>query len=126
MLVTARFKRPRSWLMIIAVADPVAGQGFNLTLRDAAALAESIKKAQSAGVEIGSLAMLEEYQAKQAHDQQNTIFASDVLPRLFGQNSHLSLLKSLGLIGMASVPVARKLFSRHAMGLGYKAAKIGA
>ena len=105
---------------------PVAGQGFNLTLRDAAALAESIKKAQSAGVEIGSLAMLEEYQAKQAHDQQNTIFASDVLPRLFGQNSHLSLLKSLGLIGMASVPVARKLFSRHAMGLGYKAAKIGA
>jgi 2-octaprenyl-6-methoxyphenol hydroxylase len=104
---------------------PVAGQGFNLALRDTAVLAEKINQAFSAQDSIGSAAVLQSYLQQQSADQRNTILASDALPRLFSQNnSILSAGRSAGLLGMAAAPVARKLFARHAMGLGQKAAKI--
>lgn len=104
---------------------PVAGQGFNLALRDTAVLAEKINQAFMAQEGIGSATVLQSYLQQQSQDQRNTILASDVLPRLFSQdNSLLSVGRSAGLFAMSAAPVARKLFARHAMGLGQKAAKV--
>lgn len=104
---------------------PVAGQGFNLALRDTAVLAEKINQAFLTHEKIGSAAVLQSYAQQQSQDQRNTILASDMLPRLFSQNNSIvSVGRSAGLLGLAAAPVARKLFARHAMGLGQKAAKV--
>lgn len=105
---------------------PVAGQGFNLTLRDAAALAEHLNRAAMQGQDVGSLEVLEAYLQQQSADQRNTIAASDLLPRIFGSKvPAVALLRDAGLLTMAAAPVARRLFARHAMGLGHTAAKLG-
>ena len=104
---------------------PVAGQGFNLALRDAAALAEHITQAYSAAESIGQWSVVQRYYQQQKTDQRNTVLGSDLLPRLFSQkNKALRCSRDMGLIGLAVSPTARKLFARQAMGLGQQAAKI--
>lgn len=104
---------------------PVAGQGFNLGLRDAAALAEQINKAFDANLPVGSWSVVQRYYQQQKNDQNNTILGSDLLPKLFGQkNKVLSASRDVGLIALALSPISRKLFARQAMGLGQPAAKL--
>jgi len=104
---------------------PVAGQGFNLALRDTAVLAEHLNRAIAAGTTPGDLDVLMAYQQQQANDQRNTILLSDLLPKVFGsQQMPVRLLRNLGLVGMSLAPTTRKLFARHAMGLGHRAAKL--
>lgn len=106
---------------------PVAGQGFNLALRDAAVLAEYLNRAWQQNQPLGDLALLQAYEQQQQADQRNTIMASDLLPRLFGSKlPGMALLRDAGLLGMSALPTARKLFTRHAMGLGQRAAKLPA
>ncbi|MDF1763864.1 MAG: FAD-dependent monooxygenase, partial [Oleibacter sp.] len=105
---------------------PVAGQGFNLALRDAAVLAEHLNEAARAGDDVGDLALLQRYLAQQQQDQRNTVAASDTLPRMFGSRAPgMAILRDAGLLGMAALPTLRRLFARHAMGLGHTAAKLG-
>jgi 2-octaprenyl-6-methoxyphenol hydroxylase len=104
---------------------PVAGQGFNLALRDAAALAEKINRAFVTNSPIGHWSMVQSYYQQQEADQHHTVLGSDLLPRLFAQkNSALRCGRDMGLIALAMMPVARQLFSRQAMGLGQPKAKI--
>ena len=104
---------------------PVAGQGFNLALRDTAVLAEYLNRAWVAGQPLGDLALLQAYERQQQADQRNTIGASDLLPRIFGSRSAaVGVLRDAGLFGMSALPVVRRLFTRHAMGLGQRAAKL--
>ena len=104
---------------------PVAGQGFNLALRDAAALAEHITNAYAVAESIGQWSVVQRYYQQQKTDQRNTVLGSDVLPRLFSQkNKALRCSRDMGLIGLAVSPTARKLFARQAMGLGQPAAQI--
>src|SRR5690554_2829732 len=104
---------------------PVAGQGFNLALRDTAVLAEHLNRAIAAGKSPGDLEVLMAYQQQQSADQRNTILLSDLLPKVFGsQQLTVRLLRNLGLITMSATPTVRKLFARHAMGLGHRAAKL--
>lgn len=104
---------------------PVAGQGFNLALRDTAALAEHLNRAFLAGQPLGELSLLQAYEQQQRQDQRNTIMASDLLPRVFGSTvPGLGLLRNLGLLGLTAAPTARRLFARHAMGLGQRAATL--
>lgn len=104
---------------------PVAGQGFNLALRDAAALAEQINLAYAKGDSLGQWSVLQTYYQQQQLDQRNTVMGSDVLPRLFGQkNAALRLSRDAGLIGLTLSPTARKLFARQAMGLGQPSSRI--
>ncbi len=106
---------------------PVAGQGFNLALRDAAALAEHINQAFVESKPIGQWSVVQSYYLQQKTDQRNTVLGSDLLPRLFSQkNMALRCSRDMGLIGLAISPTARKLFARQAMGLGQPAAKIAA
>jgi 2-polyprenyl-6-methoxyphenol 4-hydroxylase len=104
---------------------PVAGQGFNLALRDAAALAENINQAFSETSPIGQWSVMQGYYQQQKTDQRNTVLGSDLLPRLFSQkNIALRCSRDIGLIGLALSPTARKLLGRQAMGLGQPAAKV--
>ena len=96
---------------------PVAGQGFNLALRDAQALARQISghwPQQS----VGSLEMLSAYFKSQQQDQELTIGLSHELPTRFTEvGSHWSILRSLGMNMLDVLPTAKKLFAKQAMGL---------
>jgi len=97
---------------------PVAGQGFNLSLRDVAALAETLTAAVATGEAPGALDVLERFVARQRADQERTIGFSDALPRVFGSGLlPLAAARDLGLIGLELLPAARSLLVRQATGL---------
>lgn len=97
---------------------PVAGQGFNLSLRDVAVLAQTLEEACVRGEAPGALAVLERFVARQRADQDRTIGFSDALPRIFGSGLlPLAAARDLGLIGLDLLPAARSLLVRHATGL---------
>lgn len=97
---------------------PVAGQGFNLSLRDVAALADALEAASANGVAPGDLGVLERYASERRLDHARTIGASDLLPRLFGSGwLPLALARGLGLVGLEMLPAARSLLVRQATGL---------
>lgn len=97
---------------------PVAGQGFNLSLRDVAALVETIDTACARGVSPGELGALEAYADARRLDHARTIGFSDALPRLFGSGwLPLALARGLGLVGLEMLPSARSLLVRQATGL---------
>ncbi|MCU1727957.1 2-octaprenyl-6-methoxyphenyl hydroxylase [Pseudomonas sp. 7P_10.2_Bac1] len=98
---------------------PIAGQGFNLSLRDAQALADALL---SSDQRPGELATLLSYQQRQQLDQQLTIGFSDQVTRLFGSDQTLiSFGRNLGLMGLDVLPPAKRWFARQAMGLGTRA-----
>ncbi|MEO0437100.1 MAG: 2-octaprenyl-6-methoxyphenyl hydroxylase [Pseudomonadota bacterium] len=96
---------------------PVAGQGFNLSIRDANALATHLADAAQDGVAIGSLAVLNAYSRSRSDDQVQTIAASDSLPKLFMRSDPLiSVGRDLALAGLDLFPAARRQFVREAAG----------
>ncbi|MBU2708235.1 2-octaprenyl-6-methoxyphenyl hydroxylase [Zooshikella marina] len=104
---------------------PVAGQGFNLALRDALRLAEVIKEALMRGEPLYSLKTLNHYVQRQEADQQLTIQWSDRLVRWFSATTpSISILRNLGLIGLDLCFPGKSFFTQHAMGMGLPAAKI--
>lgn len=104
---------------------PVAGQGFNLALRDAAALAEQITSSFENSKSVGHWSVVQAYYQGQQLDQRNTVLGSDLLPKLFGQkNVFLRCSRDAGLIALAMSPTSRKLFARQAMGLGQPASRV--
>jgi len=97
---------------------PIAGQGLNLGLRDVAALAEVLVDARRLGLDIGSLAVLERYQAWRRTDNVALLVATDGLNRLFTTDlAPVRLARDLGLAAVNRLPPLKKLFMRHAMGL---------
>ena len=115
----------RSRLVLVGNAahslHPVAGQGFNLTLRDLAALTEALMKADVSGRALGDLAVLQDYLALQKADQARTIAFSDRLPALFAGNSQpgrlLARAANLGLMVLDLLPPLRSGFTRLGAGL---------
>ncbi len=95
---------------------PVAGQGFNLSLRDAQALAQSLLASDKAP---GDFATLQGYLRSQQQDQALTVGFSDRVTRLFGRGESLLVAgRTLGLLGLDLLPPAKRWFARQAMGLG--------
>ena len=62
---------------------PIAGQGFNLGLRDVMTLAETLANAAAHGTDVGSYRVLSEYQQRRQPDQQATVGVTDGLIHLF-------------------------------------------
>jgi len=107
----------RSGLVLMGNAahflHPVAGQGFNLALRDCQHLVETLNGADNPG----DLRVLQIYLAGQQQDQTATIGLSHNLVKLFSTDALPSaLLRSLGLIGLDAIGPAKRLFSQQAMG----------
>jgi 2-octaprenyl-6-methoxyphenol hydroxylase len=97
---------------------PVAGQGFNLGLRDVAALAEVIVDAHRAGDDLGTPALLKRYADWRRWDQRGAIAFTDGLARLFSNPlGPVRLVRNLGLLALDLLPPAKSLLSRHTMGL---------
>lgn len=97
---------------------PVAGQGFNLSLRDVTALVERIGNAIQRQEDIGSLALLEDYAEAQIKDQNLTIGFSHNLIELFGQQSFpVQLGRSIGLLALDLLKPAKERFSDRAAGI---------
>ena len=96
---------------------PVAGQGFNLALRDAHSLARHIADAWPIE-SVGSLPLLNAYEKSQQQDQSLTIGMSHELPmRFIEAGCQWSILRALGMTAMDISYVPKKLFAKQAMGL---------
>ena len=97
---------------------PVAGQGFNLSLRDIAALTELVGQAAVNNKDIGELSLLESYAKAQLKDQNNTIGFSHYLIELFGRQAlPIQVGRSLGLLALDILTPAKHRFSDQASGL---------
>jgi 2-octaprenyl-6-methoxyphenol hydroxylase len=97
---------------------PVAGQGFNLGMRDVAVLAERVGEAARAGADPGSRELLQRYADSRRGDQQAVSLITDGLVRLFTNPlAPVSLARNLGLLGLDMAPGAKRLVARRFMGL---------
>ena len=99
---------------------PVAAQGFNLGLRDVAALCDCIADERSRGTEadIGASAVLADYAAWRKPDQDKLVAFTDGLIRLFGsRRPGVRALRNVGMLGFDFLPGVRSAFARHTMGL---------
>lgn len=96
---------------------PLAGQGFNLGIRDAAALAEVLVEAKSLGLELGSPATLQRYAKWRKLDSMGLVTATDLFNRLFSNDiGPLRWARGLGLSLVDKIPPARQFFMREAGG----------
>ncbi len=119
-LVRARESvRPRLALIGNAAhtLHPIAGQGFNLGLRDVAALAEVLVSARADAEDIGSDAVLRRYADWRQQDHRQVIAFTDGLTRLFTNPlPPIPLLRNLGMVALDLCPPAKRLFARLTMG----------
>ncbi len=104
---------------------PIAGQGLNLGLRDAAALAEVLAEAARRGEDIGDLAVLRRYQQWRRFDSAALAFSMDALNRLFSNDvTPVRALRDVGLGLVNRAPALKRMFMRAASGLGGAAPKL--
>ena len=96
---------------------PIAGQGFNLGLRDAVALAAQL--ADTAPGDIGSPAMLAIYERRRRSDQWGGVAYTDGLLRVAKfKSGPVRLLRGIGLAALDLMPGARRaLLARSVFGL---------
>ncbi|WP_145539110.1 2-octaprenyl-6-methoxyphenyl hydroxylase [Yersinia alsatica] len=93
---------------------PIAGQGFNLGLRDVMSLAETIAQA---GKDPGDYEVLSQYQQRRQQDQQATIGVTDGLIHLFANRyGPLVVGRNLALMSMECIPTIRDAFARRTLG----------
>lgn len=97
---------------------PVAGQGFNLGLRDVITLAELVRDALAAGSDVGDADLLARYRAWRARDTRAMTAFTDGLVRLFS-NDRLPLVatRNAALLAIDLVPPAKRALLRRTMGL---------
>jgi len=97
---------------------PVAGQGFNLGLRDVAALADVLIEALRSGADLGDLVILQRYAAARRRDQRGVIAFTDGLARIFANPlAPVALVRNLGLIAVDLLPPLKHFLTRRTMGL---------
>jgi 2-polyprenylphenol 6-hydroxylase len=119
-LITAS-EQIRSHIVLVGNAahflHPVAGQGFNLSLRDCICLVDALMNGQATGKSLGELSVLQDYLERQSLDQQLTIEFSDKLVRLFSSASlPLIALRHLGFVGLDLLPSVKTRFAAQTMG----------
>jgi len=104
---------------------PVAGQGFNLGLRDVAAFAEVVCDAHRQGVDAGERSVLESYRMWRDADQARTAGFTDGLVRLFTNPlAPFRIARNLGLLAFDAAPPLKELLAKNAMGLGGRQPKL--
>lgn len=97
---------------------PLAGQGVNLGLLDAAALTEVILDARGRGRDPGALLVLRRYERWRRGENLLMMSAMDGFNTLFGDHpGPVCRLRNFGLSMVDAVGPAKNLFMRHAAGL---------
>lgn len=99
---------------------PVAAQGFNLGMRDVAALCDCIADARriEPSADLGDPGLLDRYADWRRDDQGKLVRLTDGIVRLFGSSSPpLRAVRNVGMLGFDVIPGVRSLFAKHMMGL---------
>ncbi len=97
---------------------PVAGQGFNLCLRDAYVLLRYLTQQLQQNQDLGDPNMLKQYEQARLADQKRVIkFCDGVVRGFSNQNSALKFLRNMGLIAFDLIPGVKPLVANYAMGL---------
>ena len=100
------------------VVHPLAGQGVNLGLLDAATLAEVLLDGLAAGHEVGALRVLRRYERWRKSDNLPMLGIMDGFKRLFGNSlPPVRLLRNLGLNLTDAAGPLKNAMARRAMGL---------
>jgi len=98
----------------LRLLHPVAGQGYNLAMRDAKMLTDRLTDQT---IDPGASGLLKEFAESRQADHQAVVRLTDTLARSFrGSASLPSHLRALGLIGLDVFPLARNSFTRRSMG----------
>jgi 2-octaprenyl-6-methoxyphenol hydroxylase len=96
---------------------PIAGQGLNMGLKDAAALAQVLIEATRLGEDLGSEAVLDRYARWRGVDNLGVALATDVFTRLFSNNHPLlRAARDAGVALVNRIGPARRLFMTEAGG----------
>lgn len=114
-----RFVAPRAALLGDAAhgIHPIAGQGLNLSLKGAAALAEVVVDAMRLGEDIGSDVVLARYATWRNFDTVTLAAGTDVFVRLFSNdNPLLRLARGVGMAAINRLAPARIFFMQEAGG----------
>jgi 2-octaprenyl-6-methoxyphenol hydroxylase len=105
---------------------PVAGQGFNLGLRDAADLAEILVDARRAGAtDMGSPDLLSRYAETRRADRHGVVRFTDALVRVFSEDSPAwAAARDAGLLLFDVLPPAKQALSRVSLGFGGRSPRL--
>ncbi|BAZ29671.1 UbiH/UbiF/VisC/COQ6 family ubiquinone biosynthesis hydroxylase [Cylindrospermum sp. NIES-4074] len=104
---------------------PVGGQGLNLGIRDAAALAEVIQTAHKAGEDIGKIQILKKYERWRQKENLTILGFTDLLDRVFSNNFlPVVLVRRLGLGIMQRVPLVKVFALKLMIGLKGRTPKL--
>jgi len=94
---------------------PIAGQGYNLGVKDIAALVEVLADARGVGLDIGAMSTLATYQRWRRFDSAMLAFGGDALVKLFSNDiAPIRLARDLGMSVVNQVPPLRRFFMRQA------------
>lgn len=97
---------------------PVAGQGFNLCMRDAHVLAQMMNAQVLKGADIGDVKLLKRYEKARKTDQKRVIrFCDAVVHGFTHPNRGIKLARNVALIAFDKLPNIKPLVANYAMGL---------
>ncbi len=98
---------------------PVAGQGYNLGIRDVAVLTQVLANAVHDKADIGDLQLLQQYAEWRQRDHNSVIAFTDGLVRIFSNPLFpVQVTRDIALTALDFLPPLKKIFARHTMGLG--------
>ncbi len=97
---------------------PIAGQGFNLSLRDMEYLQEQLKQFTRLGLPINTSIVANNYNVRRRLDNTAMVAGTHILNNLFINDKMIvQQLRKLGLFGVDKLPPVKKFFMRYASGL---------
>ena len=97
---------------------PVAGQGFNLCMRDAHVLAQMMSAQVLKGADIGEVTLLKRYEKARQTDQKRVIrFCDAVVHGFTHPNPAVKLARNVALVAFDKLPNIKPLIANYAMGL---------
>ncbi|MCK4843337.1 MAG: 2-octaprenyl-6-methoxyphenyl hydroxylase [Methylococcales bacterium] len=105
---------------------PVAGQGFNLGMRDAVQLAEMLCEQQQKNADVGEQSLLARYAELRQKDHNQTIGFTDNVVKIFSTDwLPVAAARSISLAIMDHIPTAKSILAKHAMGLSGRLPRVG-
>lgn len=129
-LGVARVARPTA-PRVVAIGNaahrvhPVAGQGFNLGLKDVADLAQQVRETHLGGADIADAVALRRYQRLRRRETRNVLNFTDGMIGLFASDfPPLVLGRNLGLMAIDKLPFIKRGLLRRTMGLSGRQSKL--